>query len=69
LKIELTLQEIQNIRKLVLKSISAISFEQGAYRKTYSQIGRLSMLREVETIAERILLVKPGVSYNDIKLP
>ena len=44
-----------------MKTISAISFEEGAYRKTYPNIGKLAMLREVEHIATKLILL-PVVS-------
>lgn len=53
-------REIKAARKDILKTLSAVSSEQSAYSKSYLHIGRLAMLREVETVTERLLLVKPG---------
>ena len=51
--------EIKAARMDVLKSLSALSSEESAYKKSYLHVGRLAMLREVEMVAEKMLLVNP----------
>lgn len=56
----LFLQESHSARKDILKTLSAVSSEQSAYKKSYLYIGRLGMLQEVQNITETLLLNKPG---------
>ena len=55
----LFLMESHAARKDVLKTLSAVSSEQSAYRKSYFYIGRLAVLREIQNVTETLLLNKP----------
>jgi hypothetical protein len=47
---------VDKSRREILAPLSAMSSEDGAYRKGYSHISRLAILHEVELLTHRLLL-------------